>query len=82
LTHDTPPPVPTPPPAPPAPSPKTCKGQMENPTCQPFNLKGCKAGGCQKCADETTYSCAACCPGCEMHMKGGVKYCDDPSIAV
>merc|ERR1712224_988180 len=76
LSHDT------PPPAPPSPKPKTCKATFENPTCQPFNLKGCKAGGCQKCLDDESYNCAWCCPGCEMHKKKGTSYCDDPSVAV
>lgn len=84
LTHDTPPPVPSPPAPAPSPKPpaKSCKGSYENPTCQAFGGKGCKETGCQKCADETTYNCAACCSGCEMHTKGSVSYCDDPSIAV
>jgi len=84
LTHDTPPPVPSPSPtpAPKPPADKTCKAQIENPTCQSFSGKGCKSTGCQKCADETTYSCASCCAGCEMHKKGGTSYCDDPAVAV
>merc|ERR1712070_1370953 len=85
LTHDTPPPAPTPSPAPtppPAPSSATCKAKLENPTCQAFGSKECKTTGCQKCADETTYNCAMCCPGCEMHKKGGVSYCDEPAVSV
>lgn len=83
LTHDTPPPVPSPPPAPaPPPSGKTCKAQLENPTCQAFGEGACKTSGCQTCADETTYNCEVCCPGCEMHSKGKVSYCDEQSQIV
>jgi hypothetical protein len=88
LTHDPAPPVPSPTPSPaPSPSPKpsgkTCKASgMENPTCQAFGAKGCKASGCQECADETSWSCNTCCPGCEMTSKGDVQYCDESSVAV
>jgi len=82
LTNDAPPPAPAPAPAPKPPSGKTCKAKMENPTCQSFGGKGCKMTGCQECADDTTWSCGTCCPGCEMHSKGGTTYCDDPAVSV
>jgi len=86
LTHGAAPPVPSPPPAP-APKGKGCKANgNQNPTCQRFGGKSCKATGCQYCADEKTMSCGTCCPGCEMHHKKGMSYCDDiktfPAVTV
>jgi hypothetical protein len=56
---------------------------MENPTCQAFGDQGCKTA-CQKCADETTWNCDTCCPGCEKQIsqKGNISYCADPAISV
>jgi len=79
LTKDAPPPTPAPtpsPPGPPTPS-KTCK-PVENPTCKgPFtDAKSCIYGGCQKCHDDSTFSCDVCCAGCDLHTKNNISYCD------
>ena len=83
LTKDPAPPVPAPPPSPPHPwNNHTCKVELENPTCQQFGESGCKESGCQQCADESTYNCAACCPGCELHTSAQFAWCADPALAV
>merc|ERR1712032_1480968 len=93
LTNSKPPatttPAPTPPPSPPAPSPgpkppsppKVCKA---NPQCSPFvkDGKGCAFSGCQECADDTTFNCNACCPGCEITSKGDTHYCSTASTII
>lgn len=84
LTKDPAPPAPPPASAPPAPAPrprpsgKSCKA-FENPTCKGAftDRKSCWYSGCQKCHDDTSFSCDACCSGCDLTTKGSnTTYCD------
>ena len=81
------------PPAPPAPKPKpsgyTCKA-TENPSCKGLGgggaaptFKQCVWGGCEKCADGTSFNCASCCAACEKYHDGkkGVDYCVPPKAS-